>query len=307
MKTRLITFFLCLATVLLLLFSVKKDIPLVELEKKYFNKESKYVDLSGISVHYRDQGKGTPILLIHGTASSLHTWDAWTDELIQTNRVIRLDLPGFGLTGPNPKGDYTLNSYVDIVNQLLDQLKIDSVILVGNSLGGNIAWRYAAEYPEKINKLILIDPSGTLRNGGVPWIFKLARTPILSQILRYVTPRSIIEKNLKEVYFDDSKITDKLIDRYHDMALRAGNRQAFIDRSKLNFEDDTRLLKNISCPTLILWGANDQWIPASNGNAFVEKIAASELVVMPNTGHVPMEERPTESLNFVRPFISNHQ
>ncbi len=303
-KKRSILIIISLILVNLLFFFLTWDIPLNVLTVKYANQESKFIEIDGMQVHYRDEGKGMPIVLIHGTASSLHTWDVWSNTLKKDYRVIRLDIPAFGLTGPHPKRDYSIENYSNFLDQFLIKLNIDSLHLAGNSLGGNIAWYYAAEHPNKVKKMVLLDPSGYIKQGDLPWIFTLARTPVLNSIIRYFTPRSIVEDNLKQVYFDDSKITDEIIDRYYDFTLREGNRTAFIDRAKTDMIDHTDKLHKITAPTLIIWGENDNWIPVSNGNLFLSDIPNSQLVILKKTGHVPMEEKPNESLQLVLEFIN---
>jgi len=260
-----------------------------------------------MQVHYRDEGTGFPIVLIHGTASSLHTWDAWTKELIKNYRVIRMDLPAFGITGPNKNADYSIKSYTDFLHQFLTKLKVDQFYLAGNSLGGNIAWNYAAEHPKKIARLILVDASGLPTNKPQPAIFKMAKTPVLSSLFLYITPKFFIKKNMQEVYGDKTKITDSLITRYHKMALRVGNRQAFIDRAKIDFKLGAKAniekLKSIQTPTLLLWGAKDSWIPLDNGKRMEKALPNSKLVVLQNSGHVPMEENPEESLALLNCFL----
>jgi pimeloyl-ACP methyl ester carboxylesterase len=187
--------------------------------------------------------------------------------------------------------------------QFLDQLHIDSMYLAGNSLGGNIAWNFASEHPDKVKKLLLLDAAGYPSDEPDPWIFGLARTPVLNLIVSYLTPRFIIKNNLEQVYFDDSKITDSLVTRYHRMSLRAGNRQAFIDRAKTPFVDHTAKLEQLDMPTLILWGDHDTWIPLEDGQKFAWDIEHSELLVLENTGHVPMEESPEESVGPMIDFL----
>lgn len=288
---------------------VYDDIPVEELKKEYTNEYSRFMELNGMQVHYRDEGKGKPIVLIHGTASSLHTWDDWTKELKKEYRVIRMDLPAFGLTGPNTNGDYTIDSYVQFLDQFLQKLKLHNVSLAGNSLGGNIAWTYTAKHIENVEKLILIDASGLPTGKPQPSIFKMAKAPVLNSILLYLTPKFFIRKNIKEVYADDAKITDELITRYHEMALREGNRKAFIDRAKIDFTrkeyQSVQLLKSIEIPTLLIWGDQDQWIPLANGMRMDSLLPNSKLIVFKNVGHVPMEEIPNESLTPVAQFLSN--
>jgi pimeloyl-ACP methyl ester carboxylesterase len=175
-------------------------------------------------------------------------------------------------------------------------------------LGGNIAWNYTADYPEKVKKLVLVDASGLPTNKEQPAIFKMAKTPIISSLFLYVTPRFFIKKNMKEVYADDAKVTEELITRYHEMALRTGNRQAFIDRAKTDFnlEGKTNFekLNSIKTETLLIWGAEDNWIPLDNGKRMQTALTNSKLVVIENSGHVPMEENPSESLAFFLSFIN---
>ena len=284
------------------------DISVEELKETYANKHSKFIEVDGMQVHYRDQGKGVPIVLIHGTAASLHTWNAWTKQLTKNYRVIRLDLPAFGLTGPNKNADYSIKSYTDFLHQFLEKIKVNKFHLVGNSLGGNIAWNYVAEHPQEIEKLILIDASGLPTNKPQPAIFKMAKVPILNSLFLYVTPKIIIRKNIEQVYVDKSKITDALITRYHKMSLRSGNRKAFIDRAKTDFKlgekEVLAKLKNINTPTLLIWGAKDTWIPLNNGKRMDSILPNSKLVVIANSGHVPMEESPEESLAVFEFFLN---
>lgn len=297
-----------LAIIMLVKSVVYADISVEDLKIEYANEHSKFLEIDGMQVHFRDEGKGFPIVLIHGTASSLHTWDDWTKDLKKSHRVIRMDLPAFGITGPNTTGDYSINGYTRFFNQFIEKLKIEKFHLAGNSLGGNIAWNYAAEYPQKIEKLILVDASGLPTNKPQPSVFKMAKTPLLSSLFLYVTPKFFIKKNIKEVYADETKITDDLITRYHKMALRVGNREAFIDRARIDFKLGSKAnftkLKSIQTPTLLIWGAQDTWIPLDNGKRMQNVIEHSKLVVLENSGHVPMEESPKESLAILYEFIN---
>ena len=287
--------------------SFYSDISVEDLKNEFTNEHSQFIEIDEVNVHYRDEGEGFPIVLIHGTAASLHTWDAWTDELKKTNRVIRMDLPAFGITGPNKNADYSIEAYTTFLHSFLEKLKLEKFHLAGNSLGGNIAWNYTADYPSKVEKLILVDASGLPTNKSQPAIFKMAKTPILNSLFLYITPRFLIKKNIEEVYEDDSKITDELINRYHKMALRVGNRKAFIDRAKTDFKLDTQVnlekLKSIQTPTLLIWGAKDLWIPLANGIRMNEILVNSKLEVLENSGHVPMEENPRESLKLLNEFL----
>jgi pimeloyl-ACP methyl ester carboxylesterase len=288
-----------------------KDIPLEDLKTKYATVASSFISVDGMAVHYRDEGIASdaiPIVLIHGTGASLHTFNDWTTVLSKDHRVIRLDLPAYGLTGPFPDRDYSTANYVAFLNNFLKALHIKKCILAGNSLGGRIAWNYTTVFPNMVDKLILIDASGyPSESKSVPIAFKLAQTPVIKNIFTFITPRFVAKQSIENVYADKSKVTKDLVDRYFELTLREGNRQAFVDR--LGTKKDTTAyinIKSITQPTLILWGDQDELIPPKMAQRFRADLRNSELVILKSVGHVPMEERPDESLGAVLSFLKNH-
>lgn len=289
----------------------QNDIPLAELKDTYAPAPSKFIQVNDVLVHYRDEGNradSTPIVLIHGTAASLHTWEAWVKELKQTHRVISMDLPAYGLTGPNKTGDYSQEYYAQFMHHFLEKLDVKKCILGGNSLGGAIAWRYALNYPTEVSKLILIDAAGyPMESKSVPMAFQLVGIPVLKNLFQYVTPRFIVQKSIENVYADKTKVEPDLVDRYFNLALRAGNRQAFIERMstfKTLLNDSTYLqIKNIKTPTLILWGDKDLLIPLTVAENFHADLPNDTLVVLKNLGHTPMEENPKQSLQVLINFL----
>jgi pimeloyl-ACP methyl ester carboxylesterase len=282
----------------------KNDIDINELKNKYVYPSSSFISIDGINVHYRDMGKGEAILLIHGTGASLHTWEKWIDILSAGYRVISFDLPGFGLTGPDPNHNYQISRYTTILDSLMVKLKVDSFHIAGNSLGGLVAWRYTTQFPQKILTLNLIDAAGLPQSGKKPpFIFQLAKLPVLSTLLQKVTPKSIIKKSMLDVYKNDQLVTEKLIDRYFELSLREGNRTAFVKRmSQLNEKLDVSDLENITVPVLIQWGKDDLWIPLANAFEFQKLIPKAELIIY-DSGHVPMEENPMETVKDYMIFL----
>jgi pimeloyl-ACP methyl ester carboxylesterase len=275
-----------------LLAMVRRDLPLSELRARYAPAPSRFTQIEGMSVHYRDEGQGHPLVLLHGASSSLHTWDGWADMLRTHRRVIRLDMPGFGLTGPAPDRDYSVARLARVVGKLLDKLGIEQADLAGNSLGGRVAVTFALASPRRARRLILIDAAG-LSGQTPPRLFRVARSRIGGILVRWLGPRFLVRANVEEVYADKSRISEELIDRYQAMALRAGNRQAVLDRvSGPQGPVLDGLLKQLRLPTLLQWGAQDRWIPLSFGQRMHSGIAGSELIVYPKVGHVPMEEQP---------------
>ena len=274
-----------------------------ELKQKYSNQFSQYVEVNGMNVHFRKEGQGFPILLLHGTGSSLHTWDEWTKELMDSFQIIRVDLPAYGLTGPRPDRDYKTTSYISFLDEFMSKVGVDSFHIAGNSFGGGLAFVYAGMHPDKVGKLVLIDASGIPRDEDPPMVFKLASNPILSKVLQKVTPKSFIRKNMLEVYENDDLVTEELVTRYHDFATREGNRQAFVDRVKTQSKDYSGFLKKLDEPTLIMWGEKDQWIPFEIAHEMDRLIPNSRIVSYPNVGHLPMEEFPKVSAEDAKSFL----
>lgn len=303
----ILTTVLLLVTAIVLLFG-HKDIPLNELITPYTNEASSFMEIDGVSVHYRDEGLKTeqiPIVLIHGTASSLHTFEGWVSGLKSEYRVISLDLPGYGLTGPFASGDYSIENYVNFMQNFLSSLNVERCILVGNSLGGRIAWNYTLENASEVDKLILIDASGyPIKCKSIPLAFKLAKIPVINKMLTFITPRFIVQKSVENVYADKLKVTDKLVDRYYDLTLRAGNRKAFIDRSAVAYESVSyQKIPDIKQSTLVLWGEMDEFIPVEMAYSFHRDLANDTLIVLKDLGHVPMEENWRKSLQPVLDFL----
>ncbi|CAH0995806.1 hypothetical protein EMA8858_01933 [Emticicia aquatica] len=293
-------------------FYWENDIPLDVLIKKYTDKESEFVTINGLQVHYRDEGDpndSIPLVLLHGTGASLHTWDGWVSALKTDKRVIRLDLPAYGLTGPNPAGDYSQQYYATFVNDFLTKIGVKRCIIGGNSLGGSISWNFAVKYPEKVSKMILVDAGGyAMKSKSVPIAFQLAGLPVIKNLFKYVTPRSIIQKSVENVYSDKSKVSEKLVDRYFELSLREGNRQAFIDRMSAfrakGLESDNSLkIKSLQIPTLIIWGENDFLIPLDVAQKFHTDLPNDTLVIFKNLGHTPMEEDAESTVAVVKTFL----
>ncbi|MDX6559385.1 MAG: hypothetical protein QOF72_2434 [Blastocatellia bacterium] len=283
---------------------VRRDIPLAVLLPEYGAPPSKFVEIEGMRIHYRDEGAGQPLVLLHGFGSSLYTWDRWVRQLAGTRRLIRLDLPGFGLTGPAPDGDYTAERYVRVVAALLDSLGVERTDIAGNSMGGRTALMFALAHPERVRKLILVDAGGFAPMPPPP-LFRLAQTPILGPFLiLHVTPRFVLRRNLETVYGDPSRLTNAAVDRYQAMTLRAGNREAMLAR--ITGPPDPNLahrLGELKLPVLIEWGELDRWIPLSDAYGFQRGIAGAELRVYPGAGHVPMEELPEATARDADAFL----
>lgn len=298
---------LALASAALLAWAWAPDIAPADVEKRWAQAPSTFIEVQGLRVHLRDEGPSgdpTPIVLIHGTSASLHTWDGWTEELRKNRRVIRFDLPGFGLTGPNAADDYSMAVYVRLVLALLDQLGVQRFVIGGNSLGGEVAWATAHAAPQRVEKLILVDAAGyAFESTSVPLAFRVAALPGLRAVMGHLLPPGMVENSVRNVYGDPSQVTPELVQRYSDLARRAGNRHALTVRMAQRNTRREQDIRDLKLPTLILWGARDRLIPPVNGERFAQDIAGSQLVVFEGLGHVPQEEDPAATIAVVQQFL----
>ena len=273
---------------------------------------SQFMDLQGQLVHYRDEGPrddAEPLLLLHGTSASLHTWEGWARALRGQRRVISLDLPAYGLTGPwaGPfvGQPYTAEAYTGFVLQVLDKLAVKRFVAIGNSLGGEVAWRLAQRAPERVTRLVLVDASGyRFEPGSLPMAWRLARVPLLSGLIEQLMARPLIVQGLSTVMADPRHITDTMVDRYVELTLREGNRHAFVQRARhWTPGEGVDKISGLSLPTLILWGAMDRLIPPALAQRFAADVPGSQVVVFDDLGHVPQEEDPLRSVAPVKAFL----
>lgn len=272
--------------------------------QKYTNEHSRFLVIDGSLVHFRIEGEGEPLILIHGAFSSLHTYDVWSRILSEKYQVIRFDLPGFGLSDSRVDHNYSMESYITFLEQFLSVLKIEKCHIAGSSLGGWLAWEFTLKLPQRVNKLILVSAAGFLEDRNLPLPFKMARTPFIGKVIKYVVKKNVLEQFVRQVYADQNKITPELINRYHDLFSREGNPEAFLALANGKFKDHSKHLKRIKSPTLILWGEDDAWLPLENGYRFKDSIPGSKLIIYEGAGHIPMEEIPEitaqDSLAFLK-------
>ena len=282
---------------------IRRDVPVEKLKKKFASKNSKFITIDGMDVHYSDDGNGIPLVLLHGVGASLNTWDGWEQNLNGDFRIIRLDLPAFGLTGPNPQNDYSIDFYLKFMKSFLEKLNIESCFMAGSSLGGYITWNFAAAYPKMVKKIILLDAAGyPFVSETTPFIFKVAQSRIAPYFQKFTT-RYLVAKVLNQVYGDRSKITPEVVDRYYNYILREGNRKAFfLLASKLDFSQYEKL-KTLKTPALIMWGENDTWLRPESGRRFNQDLENSELIMYPGVGHIPMEEIPEQTAADAKKYL----
>jgi pimeloyl-ACP methyl ester carboxylesterase len=285
------------------------DLPRAELEARYAGPPSEFVDLMGLRLHVRDSapqaGPERPVvLMLHGFGGSLHTWEAWATGLAATHRVIRIDLPGAGLTGADPSGDYSDERGIALLSALLTQRGVARATVLGHSMGGRLAWRYAAAEPARVDRLVLVAPDGFASPG-----FEYGKAPdvgLVAKAMQFALPKAVLRWSLAPAYANpEAVMTDELVTRYHALMLAPGVRPAIIARmQQLNLLPPPPLLRTIQAPTLLLWGEADRMIPVANAQDYLRDLPQARLVVLPGVGHVPQEENPSAGLAAVQAFLA---
>ncbi len=286
------------------------DIPRATLEAKYATPPSQFLTLAdGARVHYRDQGPKTAsvLVLIHGSNASLFTWEPWVSRLGDTYRIVTMDMPSHGLTGAVPSRDYSQKGMAAFVNNVADKIGLQKFAIGGNSMGGGVAARFAEDYPARLTALILVDAGGMPAQQGdhVPIGFRLARTPIVNQLLLHVTPRHIFKEGLDDSFAHQNLVTPQMVTQYWELNRMAGTRQATMERFQIPFDTYVKdHAGDIKAPTLILWGAKDHLIPVAAATEYQKAIPGSKLIVYPDAGHILQEDEADKSAADVRAFLN---
>jgi len=293
------------ATLLGVDFAPERDVE--SLKPRWAPPPSQFVAIEGLSVHVRDEGPSNdphPIVLIHGTSSSLHTWEGWVAALRGKHRVVSMDLAGFGLTGPFGNDDYHIGHFTRFMSALLDRLGVRHATIVGNSFGGYVAWETALARPDLADRLVLIDSRGyPVDEASLPLAWRLAKIPVLGSLIMRIPMRGFVESGLKRAYGDPRRVTSSLVDRYFELTMRAGNRRALILMLQQHDFHDWARVKTVAIPTLILWGRRDPQISLADAYRFHEDIVGSRLVIFDELGHVPHEEDPARTVKALQDFL----
>ncbi|MDP5103657.1 MAG: alpha/beta hydrolase [Erythrobacter sp.] len=296
------------------------DTDAAEMRAKYGGPPSQFVDIGGgVTVHLRDEGpKDAPaIVLLHGSNADLHTWEPWVAVLKGQYRVIRFDQVGHGLTGPDPKDDYSRANYVADVLAVADKLGLERFILAGNSMGGKHALAFAAAHPDRIAGLVLVDASGgpmikrdadkddDSASGNIG--FKIAQTPGINLLVEQITPRSLIAQSLEQSVSIKSVASEAAVTRYWELLRYPGNRRATLKRFGYPYDPLSEAeIAGITAPTLILWGDEDRLIPVEAGQWLAKTMPNADLKIYPGIGHLPHEEAVAATLGDLGLWLAKH-
>lgn len=268
--------------------------------------EERFCTVEGVRVRYVRKGEGPPLVLLHGVASSIYSWSAVLGGLARRHDVVAIDLPGFGSS--DQPHDLSFARLPRVVLGVMDALDLPRASLAGSSLGGAVAVVVAAERPERVERLVLIDSAGfNLARSKRPALLRLVRSLPGAVLERLPIRRPLTRLGLRQVFLDPGMVTEERVEEYAAPLLRPGSLRSL--RSLLSEDFDEAgfesLLSRVEAPTLILWGREDRWAPVADADRFGAAIRGSRTIVLKRCGHLPQEERPAETLALVDSFLAS--
>jgi len=297
----------------------RDDIPYETLAARYESAASRYVDLpGGIRMHYRDEGdpNAPALLLIHGFAASLHTWEPWVERLatgedrIGDYRIVSLDLPGHGLTRAPAGYQASIENFRDVIATFVQQQGIDDFALAGSSMGGNVAWEYALAHADQVTALILVDSSGWEETrpdfADEPAVFRIMRNPVLGPLFADLDSTRLVRGGLEAAFVDTTLVTQGMVDRYAELSRAPGHRDILLQMTlgfRARHYATPERLSPLTMPVLILSGSDDRIVPAAHAQQFRDAIPGAELITFENVGHLPQEESADDSAMAVHEFL----
>jgi len=274
--------------------------------------EPKIFDYHGVKINYYEAGQGPPIILLHGFGASAYSWRFLGPALAANYRVFTLDLKGYGLSAKPEDGKYAISDQADMVAEFIRTRDLHDLVVIGHSMGGGVTlmtyFKVREDDPARIKKLVLIDSAGYPQK--MPWFIWLAKAPLLGSVGgKLVSPRFAAAQVLRKCYYNKDKITDKQIDTYAYYSSLPGAREAVVATAQqIEPEDIDPIIaryQTIKVPVLIIWGAEDEVVPVDVGRKFKRDIPDSELVILPQCGHIPQEEEPGVTIRTVAAFLRN--
>ena len=296
-----------IGVLLLIGVAIYRDTPAAEVEAKWAKPPSQFVEIDGVRMHYRDEGEGPVVILLHANYSSLFMWEPWVAALRDRYRVIRLDLPAHGLTGPEPSGNYTLERIQQLFEKFVDEKGLERFTVVGTSIGGTVAMRYTADHPDRIERLVLISPGSLeprVRGRTTP-----ANVPKAADLLAYILPKSFTRFMLTNDYGDPERVSDAVVDEWYEMWMREGNRLAMLNLLRQyvsgGVEDKIRA---VSVPVLLIWGEKNKRVPLALAYETKNLLVNSpevRLEVLPGIGHMLVQEAPGASSQLIRRYLDD--
>lgn len=296
---------LALALALAATLWINRDIPAARLEEKYATPGSQFLHLDGLRIHYRDEGTGPTVVLLHGHGGDLFDWDPWVTALMDHYRVVRFDFPACGLTGPDPKGDYSGRHMLDLAERIIDALALKHFVLGGTSLGADIATQYASRHPERVERLILLNPD--FPDGDRVLRSTFSASPLIANVRLHLMPRAMAEQLLRSHAGDPGHITEAQIERTAELWRREGNRPALIEASRSYDNSDARkAFAELRSAVLLLQGEASPIAPGETAGSLLDRLKNTtdkRLIVYPRTGWPALAEAGAATARDVRAWL----
>lgn len=281
-----------------------RTLPLAEVAERHRDAASRFAEVDGVRVHYKDEGRGAAVLLVHGTFGDLADWDTWAARLATRLRVLRLDLPGFGLTGPVASGNYSVDRLLGLVDGFMDTLEIERFAIAGVSFGGLVAFRYAGTRTERVSALLLANSAGiqpgqrAAGSGG----YNILTDPQVRE--------ADVRRFLEFMLNDAALITPALVQRKLAFANVAGRGDEAAAALRL-YERGTpeRVLARVRAPALVMWGGANQALATQTADAFVAALRRApvrERLIYADGGHMLHLQRAQQTADDAHTFFLNH-
>jgi pimeloyl-ACP methyl ester carboxylesterase len=272
--------------------------------------EQQTFDYQGVKINYYQAGQGPPVILLHGFGACTYTWRFLAPVLAQDHRVFAIDLKGYGLSDKPDDGKYAVADQADMVAAFIRAKDLHDLVIMGHSMGGGVTlmtyFKVREEAPPRIKKLVLIDSAGYPQK--LPWFIRFPQTPVLYAVAgRLLSPRFTTGLVLRKCYYHKDRITEEQIDTYAYYGSLPGAREAVAQTARQVVPDDieavTARYKTIKVPVLVIWGEDDEVVPLSVGKNFKRDIPNSEMVILPQCGHIPLEEEAGETNRLITAFL----
>lgn len=281
-----------------------RTLALEEVIARHRDEASRFVDVDGVRVHCKDEGQGPAVLLVHGTFGDLSDWDGWAARLAPRLRVVRLDLPGFGLTGPVPSGNYSVDRLLGLVDGLMDTLEIERFAIAGVSFGGLVAFRYAGTRTDRVSALLLANSAG----------IQAGQRAAGSGSGNILTDPQVTEADVRRfltfLLNDPALVTPALVQRklaFTNVVGRGEEAAAAIRLYERGSPE--RVLGRVRAPALVMWGGANPALSTSTADAFVAALRRApvrERRLYADGGHLINLQRPRETADDAATFLLQH-
>ncbi len=285
-------------------------LPLAQVIAKYADADSRFVEIDDVKLHYKDQGQGPAVLLIHGSSGDLGDFDGWVPLLLQNGwRVVRLDLPGFGLSGPIVNGNYSIDHAQSLVDGLMDEIGLERFAILGTSYGGPVAFRYAATRTDRITGLVMMNSAG-IEYGKQEVDPKTGEKKFYAASVSDTVSREATAISLRKAFNDPTKVTDAFVDRKVDLSNIVGrDREGALAIDQYVRGKPERVLGHVRAPVLVFWGGASLSLSQDTADRFYAALTRAshrEKQVQPGGGHLMHVEMPEPTVATVAAFLEKH-